>query len=228
MALWRSGRGGFRRRGLLAALAAALLIALVPAGVVVYFLSATVTNERLAIRQKLTDIYTARLEGFSRALDDWWSANLAQLEAARELPPAEAFREIVVSGAAQSAVIFDESGRVVYPISDVVLPDDGGMPSDAWVAARRLEFEEDRPGEAADAYLAISQTAEQPGNEWARALAAAARCLITGTKPSPFSPGPSVLKRRRPLGTPSAASSGRMQCFSRSPQSGMRRTRSFS
>src|SRR2546427_622482 len=57
-----------------------LLAVLVPAVCLLWFMGAAMRNERLAARQKLADVYRARLSTSQRRLQQFWSETIAELE----------------------------------------------------------------------------------------------------------------------------------------------------
>jgi signal transduction histidine kinase len=155
-----------------------LLIVLVPSAGVVWMMRAAMENERLAVRQRLADAYHTQLEIAQRRVDAAWQQKLDRLEAiASKYPPAQAFAECVRKGIADSVVIIDGSGQVLYPAAAaaIVAPDD---PADAaWSRAQQLEFVELKPAEAAEAYQAIAAQATEPA-VIARARQAQSRSLF--------------------------------------------------
>ena len=52
---------------------------ILPTVCLLWFMSRAVGNERLAVKQKLTDVYGQRLETLSKRIDDLWSARIALL-----------------------------------------------------------------------------------------------------------------------------------------------------
>jgi signal transduction histidine kinase len=136
-----------------------LLIVLVPSAGVVWMMRAAMENERLAVRQRLADAYRIQLETARRSIDEQWQASLKQLDeiTVRE-PPQRAFAECIRRGAADSAIILDANGNIAYPaVAAVGMA--GGESSDAWRNAQHLEFGQNDPAAAAEAYQAIAVTA---------------------------------------------------------------------
>lgn len=154
-----------------------LLAVLVPAACVLWFMTAAMGNVRLAVRQRLAQVYrSAALTAQSR-LERHWAEKLRALDGAREAEPARAFAALVADGLAESIVVCDASGRAAYPAlggAPTVQPD---ADAPGWLRARDLEREFGRFDAAAEAYGQIA--AEALSNDArARALRARARCLL--------------------------------------------------
>jgi len=116
---------------------------ILPTICLLWFMSRAVRNERLAVRQKLTNAYEQSLEALADGADGLWSA---RIESARRkieagLEPVEIFAALAgrgddSDGICDAIVIYDSAGRPVYPITD-----DGDKPDEvpddfnkAWAA----------------------------------------------------------------------------------------------
>ena len=108
---WPSSRRASAWPAVLALLAAVLA----PTACVLWFASAAMRNERLAVRQRLTDVYRRQIEASAARLDEHWREVESRLEAAGKLPPPQAFERLAASGQVDGAVILDANGGVVYP-----------------------------------------------------------------------------------------------------------------
>lgn len=152
-----------------------LALILVPTACVLWFMFLTVENERLAVRQRLVDTYSQRLMTASARLDDHWRVTLADLANRPRSTPPEEFADLVRRGICDSVILFDTSGKVVYP--GVSAPPVFEEPEgDDWRRARALEYEKkDLPGAAA-AYAAIAAGTADPLVA-GYALQAQARCV---------------------------------------------------
>src|SRR3954451_6401176 len=134
-----------------------LLIVLVPSTGVVWMMRAAMENERLAVRQRLTEAYHAQLEFANRRIDAQWQQLGAQLDTAVRAPsPAQAFAQLVARGDVQSAVIIDERGGLSYPPTRTIADDADSTADPAWRRAEQLEFAGNSPQAAADAYHEIA------------------------------------------------------------------------
>ena len=153
-----------------------LLTVLVPSAGVVWMMRAAMESERLAVRQRLADLYRVQLETAKHSIADEWEKQLESLEAAAgELPAAEAFAACVATGACDSVVVLDAAGDVAYP--NVVTASAAPVDDLQWQNAERMEFAE---GDLAGAAAAYGRIAEATGDETlaARSEQAQARCLM--------------------------------------------------
>lgn len=100
-------------RGVIALL---LFAVLVPTACLLWFMSEAANNERLAARQKLTELYGARLAELRLELDAYWKR---KSDALRQSYPGEGsgerFARLVEAGVADSVVVY-EGRSVAYPI----------------------------------------------------------------------------------------------------------------
>jgi signal transduction histidine kinase len=172
----RINLGAGRGVSLWPVLAVLVVGVLVPAGCILWFMNAAMTSERLAVRQRLLDVYQGFLGEAQGRVDDYWARRLRELDAAAVLPPAEAFSRIALSGGAEAAIVFDASGRPAYPQPETS-PAAPSIPTTPWADAQQLEQQGDKFREAAAAYGAIAQDGKD-ANLRAQALQAQARCLL--------------------------------------------------
>jgi len=111
----------------------------VPTACVLWFMGQAVRNTRLAVRQKLIDVYEPRLHAAADAVSNRWNDKAGRLEqTAAEAPPAERFAALVSSRACDAAVIYDEAGGVAYPAPAAVLPAITPRPPGVWAEAQSL------------------------------------------------------------------------------------------
>jgi len=91
-----------------------------------WFMTQAVRNERLAVKQKLTNAYEQRLENLSSGMDDLWSARISAVKQRAEsgLEPIEMFAQLagqanVIEGPnlCDAVVIYDNAGRAIYPVT---------------------------------------------------------------------------------------------------------------
>ena len=109
-------------RGMWGVLVVLLLVVLVPTACVLWFMNAAMKNERLAVRQKLIDVYRKELLDITDRVDEEWEDRFAEADKLAKHPPAAAFQQIIRKGLADSAIIYDKSGTVVYPSVSKVQP----------------------------------------------------------------------------------------------------------
>jgi signal transduction histidine kinase len=154
-----------------------LAAVVVPTACVLWFMNEAMRNERLAVRQKLADAYRLQLTGVVSRLDAPWKEKAEALSKAQAASaPAATFARLVTDGVCDGALIYDASGRLLYPAN----PESGAGASeqepDEWRQASRTEYELSDPASAAAAYEKIAGQAGDV-NATARALQAQARCL---------------------------------------------------
>ena len=98
---------------------------ILPTVCLLWFMSQAVKNERLAVKQKLTDIYQQSLNTLSRNVDDLWSNRINSIrQQAMEFQGVEIFG--LFAGNESSAdslyncdavIIYDNNGTLVYPLA---------------------------------------------------------------------------------------------------------------
>ena len=155
-----------------------LVVTLLPAAGVLWFMGKAVENERLASRQKLTEAYRAHLDIARKRLEDHWKEKLDALDkSAGSDPGSVVFAFCVRSGLADSAICYDGQGRLSYPRPPGIPKAEPAANQSSWIRARQLENSRRDFQAAAEAYGAIARSAASR-DEAARALQAQARCFI--------------------------------------------------
>ncbi len=156
---------------------------ILPTLCLLWFMSQAVKNERLAVRQKLSDVYKQRLEIMSKRIDDLWSGRigLVERESAVKRQPVEMFdllagRDTGTGGSkiCDAIIIYDSSGKLVYPVAGD--SDYTGELSEEFNEAWRVEFTEENLSLAIRLY---EQIADSPVDDYTRysALLGNVRCL---------------------------------------------------
>ncbi len=156
---------------------------ILPTLCLLWFMSQAVKNERLAVRQKLSDVYKQRLEIMSKRIDDLWSGRigLVERESAGKRQPVEMFdllagRDNGTSGSkiCDAIIIYDSNGKLVYPVAGD--SDYTGELSEEFNEAWRVEFTEENLSLAIRLY---EQIADSPVDDYTRysALLGNVRCL---------------------------------------------------
>src|SRR4030095_3986557 len=92
--------------------------------------------------------------------------------------PAASFCRAVSAGLVDSLIVFDEKGQILYPNSPSVNPTEAQFEGQ-WAEASQLEYSRGDFETAAKRYRALA-TQLTNVNLSARALQAAARCLVQG------------------------------------------------
>jgi signal transduction histidine kinase len=142
-----------------------------------------VRNERLAVRQKLTDVYQQRLDILSKRIDDLWSTRISfvEQETALKRQPVEMFDLLSGRGngtggskVCDSIIIYDNNGKLVYPVAGD--SDYTGELSEEFNEAWRVEFTEE---DSTRAIILYEQIANSPIDDYTRysALLGNVRCL---------------------------------------------------
>jgi signal transduction histidine kinase len=90
-----------------------MLLALVPAGFVLWFMNAAVTAESESARQRVLEAYRGQLRLVRARLDPLWRAHAGRLAVAGT--PAERFEQLVTAGLAEGVVLLDARGTVIFP-----------------------------------------------------------------------------------------------------------------
>ena len=95
-----------------------LTMVLVPTVCVLWFMGQAIRNERLAIREKLSDVYRQQLEKVPSLLNDHLAILAQKLDqAVEDSSPAQCFAKTVKAGICDSVLIFDPSGKLAYPVT---------------------------------------------------------------------------------------------------------------
>lgn len=118
--IWRKGSPGFRRRGRVGAwplLASLLLVVLAGIGGVLWFMREAMRNERMAVRQRWSDVYRGHLLLTRERVAEGWRESLARLDSGEPGPPW--FARCVQEGWAESVICLDGEGRPLYPASSL-------------------------------------------------------------------------------------------------------------
>jgi len=159
-----------------------VLTVVVPTIWVLWFMNQAMQNQRLAVRQKLGDVYRGQLASVKKRLESSWRERIKVISGIRSAwSDGRTFHAIVTGDLADSAVIYDSTGRPRYPAParppDVTIEDRGVRER-----AEMLEFHRGDPAAAARAWSRIAR-ASKSIDLAAQALVAEARCLAkTGNK----------------------------------------------
>ncbi len=156
-------------------LAALVLVALVPAVCVLWFMTLAMRNERLAVQDRLTDVYLTHAASLRGQLTAFWHGRQAALASVGKGSPAEWFAAVVRTNLADSVVVYDRSGKVAYPApGSIETPTEEGGDR---VLAQEAEFQKSDFSGAAEAYGRVAQGSRDLHSR-ARARQAQAGCLL--------------------------------------------------
>jgi signal transduction histidine kinase len=149
-----------------------LLVVLVPSVCLLWFLNQAVQNERLAMQQKLIELYQGQLTLIAGRVEEYWQTGVLSFDdeyTHNVLRPFFSF----LSGQADSVIYFDSAGKLHYPSAAVASPPEPLPP--AWEEAERLEAND--PAAAAATFGRLGGTTTNVILA-ARAFQAQARCLL--------------------------------------------------
>lgn len=172
--LRQTGTGQGRPWPVLLVLLAAVLV---PAGCVIWFMSEAVSNEALAVRQRLRDVYSEKIVAARKVLEWDIQRRLTRLTEGEGLPPAQRFALLAVESGADAVLICDPVGAIVYPDDAVRAEESPATGDPMWEVAASLERNPDTLDLAAQRYAGLAAASSEP-RDVARALQGQARCLL--------------------------------------------------
>ena len=94
-----------------------VLLTLLPAAFVLWFMNAAVANDAAAAQQRIASAYRGQLRLVRSRLDGLWRAQAEKLNAPGDT--SRAFARLITNGIAEGAVLLDASGYVAFPWTDV-------------------------------------------------------------------------------------------------------------
>jgi signal transduction histidine kinase len=150
-------------------IAMVVLGVLVPTGAVLWFMNDAARSQTKAARQSIAEGYRGQVRLVRDRADTMWRARAAELDKAFNFPTA-----LQASGA-DSAILYDEAGTIVYPVAMKAMSADPLAERPDWLAAQALERRS--PVDAAAAYAQIARS-EKDVSHAARAAQAQIRCLF--------------------------------------------------
>jgi signal transduction histidine kinase len=161
-----------------------VLVLIVPTVCVLWFMNQAMRNERLAVRQRLIEVYRGEVLKVRDQVETRWNRRMAALNSpAKAETPAQRFGRIVRSGAADSVVVYDGSGRIAYPRQAPPAEAPPSAVPPGWAEAERLEFTAGSPARAEVLYSGISRKTKSRDLA-ARALLGRVRCLAKAKRVS--------------------------------------------
>ncbi|MBN1905962.1 MAG: HAMP domain-containing histidine kinase [Deltaproteobacteria bacterium] len=138
-----------------------LLVVIVPTVCLLWFVSEAVRNERMAVRQKLTDLYQSQLENLPSLIHKFWEQRIDDLSGiSPDINSSERFIKIIEKGISDSVIIYSKEGNLLYPIEAEPMAPDFGDLSDEWNHAEHLELRERNYISAAVEYAVIAKRSE--------------------------------------------------------------------
>lgn len=88
---------------------------ILPLGGMVWFMTAAVRNEQMAVRQRLTEVYESQLNAAFLGLDKFIQGHRSELTAHDQLSSARRFDALVRDSIADSILVLDGNGSLLYP-----------------------------------------------------------------------------------------------------------------
>ena len=156
-------------------IAALALAALAPAACVLWFMNVAMRNERLAVQERMAEVYVSQLGSLQRQVEAFWTERQAMVAAVTGDSAMEKFAGVVRANLADAAVIHDDNGKPVYPNTPPL--DAPREDRTEWTAAREQEFQKKDYPAAAAAYARIVGASRDIHTK-ARALQAEATCWL--------------------------------------------------
>ncbi|MDA1277453.1 MAG: hypothetical protein O2960_25920, partial [Verrucomicrobia bacterium] len=154
-----------------------LLVALVAAGCVLWFMTVAMRNERLAVQQRLSDVYLNHLATVERELTTFWRERQMAVQSFTGNSASEIFAATIRSNLADSVILYDPSGTVAYPSAPNAKPGAPAEEPKGWEAARELEFQKTNYVAAAEAYRRLAKSNADIHLK-ARGMQAQGSCLL--------------------------------------------------
>ena len=93
-----------------------VVLTLLPAALVLWFMNATVASDAVAAQQRISGAYRGQLRLARSRLDALWRAQADRLNAGGD--PSTEFQRLVTSQAAEGALLLDASGYIAFPWTD--------------------------------------------------------------------------------------------------------------
>ena len=150
-------------------IAMVVLGVLAPTGAVLWFMNDAARSQAEAARQSIAEGYRGQMRLVRDRADTMWRARAAELDKAFNFPSA-----LQASGA-DSAILYDEAGAMLYPVAMKPMGADPLAEHPDWLAAQTLERRS--PAEAAVAYARTARSQKDVSSA-ARAVQAQIRCLV--------------------------------------------------
>ena len=154
--------------------AALVLVALVPAVGVLWFMSVAMRNERLAVQERLAAVYSNHLASLQSRVTAFVRERQSALQNSGSRSPSEAFAAIIRANFADGVVVYDGMGKVLYPAAAIVETPAGGNSG----AARTLQAQAAELLKSGKSEQALAKLAELVGDARLRNAVGAQGALI--------------------------------------------------
>jgi signal transduction histidine kinase len=101
------------------------LAVIIPSACVLWFMTQAMRNERLAVRQHLTEIFQSSLDQAAKQIDEYWyKKEITCRSLPQTFPLQKKFHELVNRPGCDTALIFNSDGELAYPIQAKIAPND--------------------------------------------------------------------------------------------------------
>lgn len=169
------------------ALSLLILGAVVPAVCVLWFMAQAMRNERLAVEQRLTAVYTNQLASAQHRVDGFWRERFEMINLTADETPPGRFARIVRAGLADSVIVLGEEGNPTYPSQITLAVAENTPDPETWLRAKVLEYRERDFAAAATVYQKIAEHETEPNLKARALLTQANNVLKTGDRDSALS-----------------------------------------
>lgn len=149
---------------------------LVPTASVLWFMNQAAKDQATLARQNLLDAYRGQLRLIRDKVSTYWTLRMAALDSSAGAGAPADFKRIITTGLADSAILLDRNGTVVYPSQ---APPAAGRSTNIaeWLAADAHLSNRDEVAKAARKYARIAGAESDPSLA-AQAAQAQVRCLV--------------------------------------------------
>lgn len=155
------------------------LIVIVPTIGLLWFMTKAVQNERIVVRQKVSDIYKSYLKNVKADIDDFWKNKISAIaKGKKNITAGDHFAYFIKNEFADSVIIYDNKGQLLYPAGSNV-KDLDEFKFEKIIQTKTLEYTNPKPEETAAIYAEISENSKNI-NLKAQALQGQIRSLIKG------------------------------------------------
>lgn len=174
--------GLYRKKQIWVMMSMLMLVIIIPTICLLWFVSEAVRNERMAMRQRVTELYKARLESLQPMLRNFWEQRLFRLsQISNDRSPAERFKKMIESGSADSVIIYNTEGELLYPSPPESSAMDLSDQAYEWIRAEELELKSKNYLAAARMYLEVAINTRNTDLA-GKALQSHVRCLAAAGK----------------------------------------------
>ena len=154
-----------------------IAVVIIPTVCLLWFMNRAMENDKYAVQKKLEEAYEDHLINARKKLDEYSRKEYFWcVPTDPEMSAGEVFAFLVEKKYCESAIIYDASGQIVYPVTAQPVPMEIAF-SILWKRANELEFIEKSYEDAISLYERISLESENI-NIIAQSLLAKGRCYV--------------------------------------------------